>query len=87
MAGDKPSMISTSGLSIIDKNCLAYEERDSIYLLCPSAKIVSNANEDFPEPDNPVIVISLSLGISKLIFLRLCVFAPLTKIFFFIVEK
>ena len=43
--------------------------RLSTYLLCPSAYIVSKANEDFPEPDNPVKTINLSLGISKSHFL------------------
>ena len=79
--------MSTSGLSIIDKNCLAYDDKDSIYLLCPSAKIVSKARDDFPEPDKPVIVISLFLGSSRLIFFKLCVLAPLTKIFFFMLKK
>src|SRR5699024_11744917 len=41
-----------------------------------SAKIVSNAREDFPEPDRPVKTTRLSLGISKCTFLRLCSRAP-----------
>ena len=71
IAGDNPSILSTSGLSTIDKNCLAYADSDSTYLLCPSANIVSNAREDFPDPDRPVIVIKLFFGRSKSIFLRL----------------
>ena len=75
-------MVSTSGLSITDRNCLAYAERDSTYLRCPSAYKVSNANEDLPEPERPVITVNLSLGISKSIFFKLCCFAPLTWINF-----
>ena len=37
MAGESPSITSTSGFSIKSKNCLAYADRDSTYLLCPSA--------------------------------------------------
>ena len=51
----------------MDKNCLAYVDRDSTYRLCPSAYRVSKANEDFPEPDKPVINTILFLGISRLI--------------------
>ena len=29
IAGDKPSMWSTSGFSIIDRNCRAYDDSDS----------------------------------------------------------
>ena len=43
-AGDSPSMKSASGLSIWPRNCLAYADRDSTYLRCPSAKIVSKAS-------------------------------------------
>jgi hypothetical protein len=41
---------------------------------------VSNAKLDLPDPDNPVIVTSLFLGIATSIFLRLCSFAPLIRI-------
>src|SRR5699024_7075780 len=64
IAGDKPSIVSTSGLSICPKNCLAYALKDSTYLRCPSAYIVSKASDDLPEPDKPVITISLFLCIS-----------------------
>ena len=37
-------------------------------------------SSDFPEPDNPVITVKLFLGISTLIFLRLCSLAPVTII-------
>ena len=43
IAGDNPSIYSTSGFSICPKNCLAYADKLSTYLLCPSAYIVSNA--------------------------------------------
>ena len=42
----------------------------------PSAYIVSKAREDFPEPDNPVMTISLSLGSSTSIFFKLFTLAP-----------
>ena len=39
--------------------------------------MVSNAREDFPEPESPVITVKESRGISISIFLRLCSLAPL----------
>src|SRR5690349_9782923 len=51
-----------------------------MYLRCPSAKMVSNASEDFPDPDTPVITTSLSRGISTSSDLRLCSAAPRTLI-------
>lgn len=38
----------------------------------------------FREPESPVITTSLSLGISRLIFFKLCSFAPLITILSFI---
>src|SRR5258708_31338218 len=38
--------------------------------------MVSKAREDFPEPDRPVNTTSLSRGISRSTFLRLCSRAP-----------
>jgi hypothetical protein len=43
--------------------------------------MVSNASDDFPEPETPVIVISLFLGISISIFWRLWVFTHWKVIF------
>src|SRR6187431_2390740 len=40
--------------------------------------MVSNASEDLPEPDRPVITVKRSRGISTLMFFRLCWRAPLT---------
>src|SRR6185312_6488131 len=77
-AGDSPSMKSTSGLSTWPRNIRAYEDRDSTYRRWPSAKIVSKAKEDFPEPDRPVKTIMESRGRSTLTFWRLCSRAPLT---------
>ena len=45
---------------------------------------MSNANDDFPEPDSPVITTNLSLGISRFIFFKLCSFAPFIIILSFI---
>ena len=81
IAGGNPSIFSTFGFSICPRNCLAYEDSDSMYRLCPSAKIVSNASDDLPDPDNPVSTVKLSLGISTSIFFRLCSLAPLIIIF------
>ena len=47
--------------------------------------MVSNAKEDFPEPDKPVMTTNLSFGISKEIFFKLCSFAPLITIFLSII--
>src|SRR5271156_1594432 len=40
--------------------------------------MVSNASEDFPEPDRPVITTRLSRGMMTSTFLRLCSRAPRT---------
>jgi len=48
---------------------------------CPSAKRVSNANDDLPEPDRPVITTSLFRGMATSIFFRLCTLAPLMIIY------
>ena len=45
--------------------------------------MVSNARDDLPEPDSPVITTNLSLGISMQMPLRLCSLAPLILIKFF----
>src|SRR5580692_4587454 len=58
-------MKSTSGLSICPRNWRAYADRDSTYRRWPSAKMVSNARLDFPEPDSPVNTIMESLGRSR----------------------
>ena len=71
-------MKSTSGLSICPKNWRAYADKDSTYLRCPSAKIVSKARLDFPEPDKPVKTIKDSRGSSMETSLRLCSRAPRT---------
>src|SRR6476646_8795409 len=42
--------------------------------------MVSNASDDLPEPDRPVMTTSLSRGIWMSMFLRLCSRAPLTWI-------
>src|SRR3990167_10611600 len=76
IAGLIPSILSTSGLSITPKNCLAYADKLSTYLRCPSAYKVSKANDDFPDPDKPVITTNLFFGISKLIFFKLWTRAP-----------
>src|SRR3972149_2717796 len=42
--------------------------------------MVSNASVDLPEPDSPVITMSLPRGSSTSMFFRLCSRAPLTTI-------
>src|ERR1700761_6891105 len=42
--------------------------------------MVSNASEDFPDPDNPVMTVSESRGIVTSMSLRLCSRAPETTI-------
>ena len=44
--------------------------------------MVSNAKDDFPEPDKPVITTNLFLGIEILIFFKLCCRAPFIIILF-----
>src|SRR6478752_5641898 len=77
-AGDRPSMKSTSGLSICPRNCRAYADNDSTYRRCPSAKIVSNARLDLPDPESPVKTMRLSRGRSTDTSRRLCSRAPRT---------
>src|SRR5262245_40342119 len=77
-AGERPSMKSTSGLSICPRNCRAYADSDSTYLRWPSAKIVSKARLDLPEPESPVNTIIESRGRSSETSLRLCSRAPRT---------
>src|SRR5215472_14379054 len=77
-AGDSPSIKSTSGLSIWPRNCRAYADRLSTYLRWPSAKVVSKARLDFPEPESPVNTIMASRGRSRETSLRLCSRAPRT---------
>src|SRR6185312_5916834 len=47
---------------------------------CPSAKRVSKASDDLPEPETPVMTTNRLRGISRLMFLRLCSRAPRTEI-------
>ena len=68
------------------KNCLAYDDKLSIYLLCPSANKVLNANDDFPDPETPDITVILFFGISNDIFFKLCNLAPVIMIFSLVFE-
>src|SRR5512140_1472777 len=84
-AGESPSMWSTSGLSICPRNCRAYADSDSTYRRCPSAKIVSNASDDLPDPERPVMTTILSRGISTVMFFRLWTRAPTTRMEFAVI--
>ena len=44
---------------------------------------MSNAKDDLPEPDSPVITISLFLGMTTSIFFKLWSFAPFIIMFSF----
>ena len=57
--------------------CLAYGDKQSMYLLWPSANKISKARVDFPDPETPVIKFILFLGISISKFFKLFSFAPL----------
>jgi hypothetical protein len=46
---------------------------------------VSKAKDDFPEPESPVMMTSLSRGMSRSTLRKLCVRAPLTDIVFNVV--
>ena len=74
--GGKPSTRSTSGFSSCSTNCRAYGDMLSRNLRCPSAKRMSNASVDFPEPLMPVITTIWSRGIFTEMFFRLCSRAP-----------
>src|SRR5690606_34790487 len=49
--------------------------------------MVSNASDDFPEPDSPVKTVRVLRGISRSMFLRLCCLAPRMTILSFIVWR
>src|SRR5687767_7571085 len=49
--------------------------------------MVSNASEDLPEPDGPVITVNARRGISRSKPLRLCCLAPRTMIRSFMAAK
>src|SRR5690349_21291061 len=76
MAGRMCSIRSTSGRSSRSRNMRAYVERDSMYRHCPSAKRVSNARDDLPDPETPVTTVSRSWGMSTETFFRLFCRAP-----------
>src|SRR4029077_15466391 len=76
IAGESPSMESTSGFSICSRNWRAYADSDSTYRRCPSAKIVSKASDDLPDPETPVMTTNLLRGTTTSMFLGLCSRAP-----------
>ena len=75
------STSSTSALATCVILLLVYVERDSRYLLEPSAYRTPSAREDFPEPETPAMPTILFSGISTSTFFRLCTLAPCTSIF------
>src|SRR5688500_2994287 len=68
MDGDKPTMESTGGLA----NPHVTIPIDSMNWRRLSLCRMSNASVDFPEPDSPVRTTSWFLGISSVIFFKLC---------------
>src|SRR5258708_17145501 len=79
--GDNPSTASTFGRPILGIDCREYVLIDSKYSRCASAKIVSKASEDFPEPDTPVITTNWFRGMVTVMFFRLCSLQPITLMF------
>ena len=71
-------MSRAAGLAIAPRNCLAYDENVSRYLRRPSRAIVSNASEDLPDPDTPVMTVSVPCGTRTSTHFRLCSCAPVT---------
>src|SRR2546428_6640345 len=55
-----------------------------MYFRCPSAKTVSKARVDLPDPDRPVTTTSWSRGMSIERFLRLCSRAPRIRMYFWL---
>src|SRR5436309_7550624 len=55
-----------------------------MYFRCPSAKTVSKARVDLPDPDKPVTTTSWSRGMSIERFLRLCSRAPRIRMYFWL---
>src|ERR1700693_1083427 len=49
---------------------------ESTYGFCPSAKMVSNASDDLPEPETPVMTTRRLRGMSQEMLRRLCCRAP-----------
>ena len=47
--------------------------------------MVSNAKDDLPDPLRPVMTVSASLGISRVMFFRLCCLAPLIRILLLVI--
>src|SRR6266852_5472765 len=47
-----------------------------MYRHCPSAKTVSKAREDLPEPETPVMTVTRSWGMARETFFRLFCLAP-----------
>src|SRR3712207_8017401 len=78
-AGDRPSMKSTSGLSIWPRNWRAEADSDPTQRRSPPAKIVSKARLDLPDPDSPGNTIIASRGRPRGAFLRLWSPGPRAK--------
>src|SRR3954468_4953341 len=76
MVGDRPRIRSYFGFSIWPRHWRAYADSDSTYRRWPSAYSVSNASDDLPEPDGPVITTRRCFGSSSRSTWRLCSWAP-----------
>ena len=51
-----------------------------MYCRCPSAYNVSNANDDLPLPETPVMTVICPSGMSRSTFCRLCTRTPRKRI-------
>src|SRR5688500_18977113 len=76
MAGGRPEIDSTSGLSICCRNCRAYVDRLSTYRRWPSAYKVAKARLLLPDPEGPVMTIRRLRGRSQSMPWRLWTRAP-----------
>jgi len=78
IAGERPSIASTSGFSIKPQELASVGgERLDVAPLSLRVNRVER-EDDFPDPDSPVMTVRLSRGISTVMSLRLCSRAPRT---------
>src|SRR5687767_10109500 len=70
------SMASASGWEYFGRKFRTNMLKFSLSRRCDSVAIVSNTMDDLPDPDTPVKIVILRLGMLKLIFFRLFSRAP-----------
>ena len=80
---DESGKVIYVGKSRVLKNRVSQYFKETGHHDFKTAKMVSNAREDLPEPDTPVITMSLSRGMVRSIFFKLCSRAPFITILSF----